>query len=85
MTWPMGQRHEHLPLALLGRMHAVLHDRDATRKAMLFAQPLEDPLRGMSLLLRPLAVFLHNPINDGDERVELRSHHRLAAPIARRD
>ena len=54
----MGQRHVHLPLTLSRRKDIILHNRDATGKAVLIAETLKDPLRGMALLLRPLPILL---------------------------
>ena len=46
------QRHEGLARRLPPRARIVLHDGGATGKAVLVAQPLEDPLRRVSLLAR---------------------------------
>src|SRR4030088_2982531 len=48
----MHQRHKHLLRPLPPASDIVLHDRDAARDPMLIAQPLEDPLRRVLLLLR---------------------------------
>src|SRR6476620_12739542 len=48
----MYERHEHLLRSLPPPGHIILHDRDATREAVLISQPLENPLRRMLLLLR---------------------------------
>src|SRR4051812_6574923 len=48
----MHQRYEHLLRSLPPAGHIILHDRDATREAVLISQPLENPLRRMLLLLR---------------------------------
>ena len=55
MTRRMGERHELLSRALASFPNIVRHDRDAAGKAVLVAQTLEDPLRGMALLARRLA------------------------------
>jgi hypothetical protein len=52
----MGQRNEHLPAANLFATHVVLHDRVATREAMLVPEPIEDPLGRVPLLGQPLLV-----------------------------
>jgi hypothetical protein len=52
MSWRMHQRHEHLLRPLPPASDIVLHDRYAAREPILIAQPLEDPLRCMLLLLR---------------------------------
>ena len=76
------QRHEHLLRPLPPASHVVLHDRDAAREAVLVPQPLEDPLRRVLLLLRPAFVLGQNAVDDGDERIQLRPHRRLRAPVA---
>ena len=52
MSWRMRQRHEHLLRPLPPASNIVLHDRYAAREPILIAEPLEDPLRRMLLLLR---------------------------------
>ena len=52
------QRHEYLAMPQPPRQHIVLYDGDPAGVAVLVAKPLEDPLRGMPLLLRPA---LHPP------------------------
>ena len=80
----MHKRHEHLlrPLAPAGNV--VLHDRDLARKPVLVAEPLENPLRCMPLLLRTILVGRQNPIDHARELVELRTKRRLRAHVARR-
>ena len=51
---PVRQRHEDLGLALLPGPDRVLDDRQAALVAVLVAQPLEDPLGRVPLLLRGL-------------------------------
>ena len=47
----VAQRHEHLALVLTPPLvHVVLDDREPAGIAVLIAQPLENPLRGMPLL-----------------------------------
>src|SRR5436190_10471618 len=52
----MLQRHEHFALAQLPEPHVVLHNRVAARVSVLIAQPFEDPLGRMTLLL-PLGLI----------------------------
>ena len=80
----MHQRHEHLLRPLPPARHVVLHDRDAAREAVLVAQPLEDPLRRVLLLLGNAFVVSQDLVDDRDERIELRPHRRLRAHVARR-
>src|SRR5450631_1157057 len=84
MPWRMHKRHEHLlrPPAPAGNV--VLHDRDLARKPVLVAEPLEDPLGCMPLLLRPILVGRQNRINNAGELVELRPERRLLANVSRR-
>lgn len=77
----MGQRHEHLPGAQLFATNIVLHDRVAARESVFFLQPLEDPLRRMPLLNRPLLVIAHNGIDDTQPRAELGLLDRLLALV----
>ena len=49
---PVRQRHKHLGLTLLPGPHGVLNDRQAAVVLVLLAQPIEDALRRMTLLLR---------------------------------
>jgi hypothetical protein len=84
MTRRMHQRHEHLSRALLATGHVVLHDGDATGKPMLVAQPLENPLRGVLLLLRAGFVVGEDLVDDRNERVELWPHRRLGADVTGR-
>ena len=52
MPWRMHQRHEHLLCSLLPAGDIVLDDCNAAREPILIAEPLEDPLRRVLLLLR---------------------------------
>jgi hypothetical protein len=65
-------------------VHVVLHDRQPTGEAMLVPQTLEDPLRRVTLLRRTALILFHDPVDDADERVQLRSHRRLLAPVSGR-
>jgi hypothetical protein len=58
------QGHKHLPVAQHRHVHVVLHHRVTARELMLFALPLEDPLRSVPLLRRPLSVVVQNGIDD---------------------
>ena len=52
----MHQRHEHLLAPLAPTRYVILHDRDLAREPVLVAQPFENALGRMPLLLRPLLV-----------------------------
>ena len=52
MSRRMAQRHVHLPLTLPGGKNVILHDGDATGKAILITKALKDALRSMPLLLQ---------------------------------
>jgi hypothetical protein len=84
MPWWVRQRHEHLLRPLPPASHVVLHNGDAAGKAVLVPEPLEDPLGRVPLLLRPALVLGQDAIDDGDDRIQLRPHRRLRAPVARR-
>ena len=80
----MDQGHEHLLPAQPPLPDVVLHDRLATREAVLCHQPLKYPPRRMPLLARPPLVLLQDPVDHRQQRVELGPHRRLAAPVPRR-
>jgi hypothetical protein len=84
MPWWVRQRHEHLLRPLPPASHVVLHNGDAAGKAVLVPEPLEDPLGRVPLLLRPALVLGQDAIDDGDDRIQLRPHRRLRAPVTRR-
>ena len=73
LTRWMDQRHEHLALTTTLFSHVILDDGVATRKAVLVAKTLEDPLRRMALLAVNRAVICHNTVNDSRERIQLRA------------
>src|SRR5215213_2586235 len=81
MTRIVPQRHEHLAMPQPPRQHIVLYDGDPAGVAVLVAKPLEDPLRGMPLLLRSRFIRRQDRLNDPGERVELRTRRRPAPPI----
>ena len=54
----MRQRNKHLPPALSDTADVVLHNGDLARKAVLITQPLEYPLRCVTLLLRTILIAL---------------------------
>jgi hypothetical protein len=56
----MHQRDEHLPAALGRQAQVVFHDRVAARKPMFVPEPIEDPLRSVTLLGRPRLVLFEN-------------------------
>ena len=84
MAGRMRQRHERLPPSRPADPHIVLHHRVAAGKAVLVAQPLEDPLRRMPLLHRRAPVRLQDRVDHRQQRTELRLLHRLRPRIARR-
>ena len=85
MARRMGERDENLLLTLSHAADVVLHDRDPASKAVLVAQPIEDPLRGVTLLLRAALVFFENGVDHANERIELRAYRRTLADVARRN
>ena len=55
-----------MPLA-----HVVLHDRIAAAKSVLVSQPLEEPLRRVTLLAVRATIFLEDPVDDAGEPIQL--------------
>jgi hypothetical protein len=80
----MRQGDEHLLGPTLLLPDIVGDDRDAAGEAVLVAQPLEDPLRRVPLLLGQGPVRLQDLVDDRNERVELRARRRLRSPVSRR-
>jgi hypothetical protein len=78
----MRERHEHFPLTQLPEPHVVLHDRIAARVGVLVAQPLEDALGGVTLLLAFRLVLFQDLIDGADPGVQFRPARRLLPPIA---
>jgi hypothetical protein len=69
---------------LAALVHVVLYNGDPAAIAVLVPQPLEDPFRGVLLLGRLFLIFLQDPIDDPDERIQLRPRRRPAPPVSRR-
>ena len=61
MAGIVPQWHEYLALPQPPRQHVVLNDGDPAGVAVLVAKPLEDPLRGMPLLLRSSFILRKHP------------------------
>jgi hypothetical protein len=81
MTGRMVQRHEHLPAAPPLLPHVVLHGGVAAGEAVLVAQPLEHPLRGVALLGALDEIVPKPLIDDLGEPVQLRPPDRRRPPI----
>ena len=77
----MLQRHEHLLSPPMPARHIILHDRDAAREAVFVPKPLEDPLRGMLLLLRTRLVVQENAIDHENKWIKLWPSRRLLAHV----
>jgi hypothetical protein len=77
----MPQRHKHLAVPPPAHTHIVLNDGDAASVAVLIAQPFEDPLRRVPLLLRPSLVSCQDRIDDPGKRIQLRTRRRPASPV----
>ena len=71
LTGPVGQRDEDLGAAAPPGPDGVLDDSRPASVAVLVAEPLEDPLGGMALLLRGLLVVVEDLVDDRQEGVEL--------------
>src|SRR4051794_30067995 len=81
MPGVVPQRHEHLALALTAHQNIVLHDRQPATIAVLLAQTLKNPLRGVPLLRRTALVLLKDPVDDVGEWIQLGPLRELAPPI----
>ena len=68
MTWTMAQWHEHLPRPQHLRRDILTHDRVATAKALFVPQPLESPIRRVTLFLVNAAVAFKNGVNPRHKR-----------------
>jgi hypothetical protein len=75
------QRNKYFAMPQTTRQHVVLNDGDPASVAVLVAQPLEDPLRCVPLLLRPSLVSCQDRIDDPGKRIQLRTHRRPAPPV----
>ena len=66
--------------------HIVLHDGVAAGEPVLVPQPLEDPVRRVTLLARHvrIPVRLQDRVDDAGEPVQLRPPHRLRPAVSRR-
>src|SRR5690606_40796394 len=62
-----------------------LDDRVAAGKPMFVTKAIKNAFGRMTLLARDRPVLVKPPINDRDERVQLRASHRRLPPIARRN
>src|SRR5262245_1321834 len=83
MSRRMHQRNEHLLSPLTPAGHVILHNRDATRKAVFVPKPLENPLRRVLLLLRSRLVVPENALDHWNKWIKLRLRRRLLAHITR--
>ena len=85
MSGRMGQRHKYFLTAPVPLAHVVLDDRVAAGKPMFVTKAIKNAFGRMTLLARDRPVLVKPPINDRDERVQLRASHRRLPPIARRN
>ena len=67
----MAQWHEHLPRPQHLRRCILTHDRVATAKALFVPQPLENPMRRVTLFLVNAAVAFKNGVNPRHKRSKL--------------
>jgi hypothetical protein len=63
------QRHEHLAMPQPVRPHVVLNDGDPASVAVLVANPFEDPLCRVPLLLRPRLIRRQDRVDNPGKRV----------------
>ena len=80
----MRQRQKDFLARLLPGPDRVLHYGLAAQVTLFVAQPFEDPLGRVPLLLGRLSVVLQDLVNDRQERFQLALRSRLVLPIARR-
>ena len=80
-AWRMRQRQKDFLVRLLPGSHRVLHHGLAAQVTVFIAQPLEDPLGRVPLLLRGLAIVFENLVNDRQKRFQLPLRSRLALPV----
>ena len=81
----MRQRNKHLPPALSDTADVVLHNGDLARKAVLITQPLEYPLRCVTLLLRTILILFQDTVDNTDnKRVVIGRYGKVTADQARR-
>ena len=80
VAWWMGQRHEGFTPPRAADPHMILHDRVATREAMLVPEPLENPLGRVPLLHRRIAIRLQDRVDHRQQRPQFRL---LGRPCAR--
>jgi hypothetical protein len=85
MSGAVAQRHKHLALPLALTWHVILHDRHAAAVAVLVAQTLENPLRRGPLLHRPTLILLQDTVDEPHERIQFRTHRRMAVPVTGRN
>ena len=80
------QRHKSLARRLPPGPDIVLHDGIAAGEPVLVPQPLEDPVRRVTLLARHLRirVRLQDRVDDAGEPVQFGPPDRLRPPVARR-
>jgi hypothetical protein len=81
MTCWVGQRNKHLPLTLFGCEDVILHNRDATSKAMLITQSFKYQRRRVSLLLGDQFVCLKDLMNNPRKTIQLWAADRFVASI----
>jgi hypothetical protein len=67
----VSQRHKDLGLPLLPRTHRLLDDRQTAVELVLAYQPIEDPLRRMSLLPGGFLILFEDLVNDRQKPVQL--------------
>ena len=63
----------------------IRDDGDTAGEAMLIAQALMNPLRGVALLLDPRLILLEDLVDDRDKRIELRPCRLTLPPVTRRN
>ena len=80
----MGQRHEHLLRPPPALPYVVLDDGVLAVEPVLFPEPLEDALGGVTLLLGNLVIVFEDGVDDARKGLQLGTPGRGLSPVARR-
>ena len=81
----MAQRHEHLAGALHRLGDILAHDRVSAGESFLVPQPVENPMRGVALLLMNAAIIVQNLVDPRHVWTKLLGSRPFSPLIARRD
>ena len=71
VSWRMRQRHKHFLVPQARLPNVILYDRVTATEAVLFLEPIPDPLGRVPLFLRLRLVVLQNLVDDAQPRPQL--------------